>query len=175
MFTSPYLLLVALAADPSLAVAPDEPSGLDRINVSTTRASMELSWSDNEDRLKGALSPFPLRANVPMQVSVSVGTYSGPEFDGPVTITLKAPGQQKGELIEVKRAPGERLWLARFTPVEEGQHTLEFSFRTTRLKRTVATLDVAEAPVPRWPWYALLAVVTAVALGFGARSALKDR
>jgi hypothetical protein len=175
MFTSTYLLLIALAAEPSLAVAPEDPDALDRIAVNTNRASMDLSWADSEDRLKGALSPFPLRADVPMQVSVSVGTYSGPDFDGPLTITLKAPGAQKGESIEVKRPPGERLWLARFTPHEEGPHTLEFSFRTTRLKRTVATIDVADAPVPRWPWYALLAVVTALAIGFGARSALKDR
>jgi hypothetical protein len=170
MFTSTYLLFVALAADPL-----SEAGGLDRITVAPTRASTDLNWADDEDRLKGALSPLPLRAAVPMQVSVSVGTYSGPEFDGPVTITLKAPGQPKGETLEVKRPAGERLWLARFTPTEQGAHTLEFSFRTTRLKRVVAIIDVAEAPVPRWPWYALVAVVTAVALGLGARSALKDR
>lgn len=175
MFASTYLLLLTLATDPSLAVAPEGPSGLDRIEVSSTRASLDLNWADSEDRLKGALTPFPLRAQMPIQVSVNVGTYSGPEFAGPLTITLKARGEEKGQSVESNRLPGERLWLAQLTPDREGPHTLEFAFRTTRLKRTVAPIDVTEAPVPRWPWYALVAIVTAVALVLGARSALKAR
>lgn len=170
MFTMPCLLFAALAADPATALDPS--AGPDRIAVTASKATLELAWSDAEDRLKGAAGPSPVRANVPLQISVQVGTFAGGTFDGPVQFTLKAAGAERGESVEVRRAPGERLWLATLTPTSTGPHRLEFSFRSTRLKRSVAMIDVSDAPAPRWPWYGLVALATAIALGLGARSAL---
>lgn len=148
--------------------------GPDRINVDRRHQVLELAWSDTEDRLQGSLQPDFPRAGEPFKVLLHVGSFDGPPFEGPVTITLRSPGNPNGQVQTVKK--GAVNWVATFTPESTGVHQLDVSFRTTRLKVLHAELEVTDPPVPRFVLWAMVGIVVAAALGYGIRSVVrKDR
>jgi hypothetical protein len=148
--------------------------GPDRINVDRRNQVLELSWSDTEDRLQGSIQPDFPRAGEPMKVLLNVGSFYGPTFEGPVTITLRGPDNPNGLVQTVKK--GAVNWIATFTPESTGSYQLDVSFRTTRLKVLHADLEVTDPPVPRFVLWAMVGIVFTVALGYGIRSVVrKDR
>lgn len=168
MFLSAYLLV--LLAQP-VGVAPR-----DEIKVDIGAQTLDLSWSDAEDRIQGTISPRVPSDGQPLDVSAHVGTFQGAEFDGPVSFTLKsANASGGGDTRTVTRAPGEKAWRAHFVPAESGDYSLEISFRTTHLKVAKAALRVEPAKLPRWPWWTLMAGIAALALGLGVRAVFRKQ
>lgn len=164
MFPSAYLLvLLAQPVQPVLKMTPGT-------------ASVDFEWSDVEDRIQGSVTPRRPIEGKPLDVSAHVGTFQGVEFDGPVTISLKEKDSRGGgQSVTLKRAKGEKAWRTSFTPGAAGPYTLEISFQTTRHKVASGTIEVEDAPLSRWPWWALIGVLAVGALGFGVWSMFKKQ
>jgi hypothetical protein len=161
-----------------LTTAGAQPAGFlkgpDRVNVDRRNQVLELAWSDTEERLQGSIQPDFPRAGEPMKVLLNVGSFDGPTFEGPITITLRGPDNPNGQVQTVKK--GAVNWVATFTPESTGSYQLDVSFRTTRLKVLHADLEVTDPPVPRFLLWAMVGIVFTVALGYGIRSVVrKDR
>ena len=148
----------------------DRPPNVE-ISVTPSANGLDLAWSDVEDRLQGSISPrYPVEGTQ-LDVSAHVGSFQGVEFDGPLTFSLKPIASTGGgKSMTVKRGPGEKAWRAHFVPQDSGYHTLEISFSTTRMKVASSKILIGDAKVPRWPWWILVGVTGAVALGLGMRS-----
>ncbi|KFE63152.1 hypothetical protein DB31_2745 [Hyalangium minutum] len=169
------MLGLSLLAGLTTAVAqPAFLKGPDRISVDRRNQVLELSWSDTEDRLQGSIQPYLPRAGEPLKVLLHVGSFDGPTFDGPVTITLREPGSPRGQVQTVKK--GAVNWVTTFTPESTGLYQLDVSFRTTRLKVLHAEVEVTDPPVPRFVLWVMVGIAATVALGYGIRSVVrKDR
>jgi hypothetical protein len=137
----------------------------DRISVLRRNDVLELSWSDTEERLQGAIQPDPPIQGQPLKVLLNVGSFEGPAFDGPLTITLREAGATHGQVQTVKK--GAVNWIATFTPERAGPYQLDVSFRTTRLKVLHASLEVASPPVPGFVLWVMVGLAALVALGYG--------
>ena len=163
MFLSAYLLV--LLGQP-VGVAPR-----DEIRVDIGAQTLDLSWSDVEDRIQGTITPRIPVEGQPFEISAHVGTFQGAEFDGPVTFALKPLGAVGGgETQTVTLAKGEKAWRARFVPAEPGDYQLEISFRTIHLKVAKATIRIETAKLPRWPWWMLVGVISTLALALGIKA-----
>jgi hypothetical protein len=168
MFLSAYLLL--LVAQPGLRAPVDE------IALSPGVKTIDLAWSDVEDRLQGSISPKVPVEEAPIEISAHVGTFQGPEFDGPLTFSFKrSDSKGGGQSKTVKRAAGEKSWRATFVPETSGLHTLEISFATTRMKVASAKIPVGEAKLPRWPWWVIVGLAMTIALGLGVRAVFQKQ
>jgi hypothetical protein len=155
----------AFAADPPLLQAPD------RIAAQRKNDVLELSWSDTEERLQGAVQPdLPIEGQ-PFKVLLNVGSFEGAAFEGPLTITLREAGATHGQVQTVKK--GAVNWIATFTPESAGPHQLDVSFRTTRLKVLHLNIEVAPSPVPRFVLWGMVGLTALIALGYGLRSLLR--
>jgi hypothetical protein len=163
------MVLAALAVA-VIAQAPPAESA-DQIKVMRGAQSWDLSWSDAEDTLHGTVRPLELVEGQSADVSLTVGTFQGPPFDGPVTFSLRC--EEWSHELTVRRTSGERAWAASFVPEGAGDCVLDVAFNTLRHKRLHAKLAVAPARLTRTPWYVLIAVTAAALLGYGIRSVLK--
>ncbi len=158
-----------------LSQSPDAPLR-SQMAITVSTSAIELSWNDAEDRIQGSITPKHPTEGTALDVSAHVGSFQGAEFDGPVTFSFKPSNSMGGgKSSTVKRAPGERGWRASFLPEQTGVHTLEISFATTRMKVANAKIEVGEAKLPRWPWWILVGLTAAAALGLGVRSVLKKQ
>lgn len=114
-----------------------------RFNLKLEGEGWSFDWADQEDRVRGTVTPPELAAGSPLQVSIAVGAFASGDFDGPVTVTLEHLDGSWRELSTVHPAPMvPRVWNATFTPPASGQHRLEISFRSTRVKSISAPLEV---------------------------------
>jgi hypothetical protein len=165
------LALSLLAGGAAIAVDRLPPQASDRIIVEQRTNVLELSWSDTEERLQGAIQPDPPIAGQPLQVLLNVGSFEGAAFEGPLTITLREAGATHGQVQTVKK--GAVNWVATFTPERAGPYLLDVSFRTTRLKVLHASLQVSPSPVPRAVLWAMVGLAALVTLGYGLRSLLR--
>jgi hypothetical protein len=154
-----------------LLAQPPPPEKNDQVQVLRGQAAYDLEWSDAEDRMHGTVRPLDPVALKPVEVSLMVGTYQGPEFDGPVSATMRC--NDWSETRTVKRGKSERAWFAMFVPPDAGECSIDVSFTTTRLKLLHVKLPVQPAPLSRLPWYVIIVLVTVVALGLGVRSIFK--
>src|SRR4051812_30693528 len=123
---------------------------IDQIQPTRGAHSLDLEWNDAEDRLHGSLRPVDPISGRDLDISIMVGTFQGPDFDGPVTMTLRGEGDTQTRTV--KRGAGEKAWFARFVPASNGDYLLDVSFTTTRLKLLHAKFFVVSAPLDRWPW-----------------------
>jgi hypothetical protein len=162
------LLPLALFAQTPEGTEAGAPTERDAVQLIRGSSAWDLEWADAEDRLHGTVRPLDPFEGRPLEVSVRVGTLQGAEFDGPVTLTLRCEGWS--DTRTVRRAKSERGWFVQFTPEAEGNCSLDLAFTTTRYKRLHAKIPVQPAPLSRAPWYALLAVLSAGALGLGVRA-----
>jgi len=157
---------------------PESPPAADRftpnvIKQTPSRTGYDLSWSDAEDTLTGAITPAMPMEGQPFVISVRVGTFQGKDFDGPVRFIVRGEGQPPMEQL-VKRGPEERAWAATFVPAAEGHHLVEISFSSSRNKVLTAGVEVQGGRMPRWPWYVFAAVLLIGGIGAGVRFAKKD-
>ncbi len=155
----------AIAADPLPFQAPD------RISTQRKNDVLELSWSDTEERLQGAIQPDPPVEDQPFKVLLNVGSFEGAAFEGPLTITWREAGATHGQVQTVKK--GAVNWVATFTPENSGPYQLDVSFRTTRLKVLHASVEVAPSPVPRYVLWAMVGLTALISLGYGLWSLLR--
>jgi len=163
--------LSLLAGATASAAEPLPWQGPDRIAVQRRNNVLELSWSDTEDRLQGAIQPDQPVEGQPLKVLLNVGSFEGAAFEGPLTITLREAGATHGQVQTVKK--GAVNWVATFTPDTDGPYQLDVSFRTTRLKVLHASLAVATSPVPRFVLWAMVGLTALMALAYGVRSLLR--
>jgi hypothetical protein len=145
----------------------------DRIQVDRRNNVLELTWSDTEERLQGSLQPDMPHEGEPLKVLLNVGSFAGEDFDGPVTITLREAGSTHGQAVTVKRDKGTKNWRAEFTPETTGPYRLDVSFRTTHLKVLHADFEVIPRPVPRIVLWAIVGLLSALALGYGIWSLVR--
>ncbi|AEI66021.1 hypothetical protein [Corallococcus macrosporus] len=111
------------------------------------------------------------REGEPISVSLHVGTFEGPEFDGPLTLTFHptgAPSQQTKTLTR----DGVN-WHTEFTPDTPGPWDLEVRYRNTHLKVITARFAVASTPLPRGMGWGLILVGAGTALFLGLRNVLR--
>lgn len=167
MFPSLYLLTLLAQFTES-----PKPLTLDQAVVSKVGDQGELSWSDAEDRVTGSFSPQSPETGQQLEVVVRVGNLQGPPFQGPVTISLTPQAGGGGESQTVSFMPEPRAWAAKLKTGEPGAYWLELGFNTGRHKVVRAAVTVQEAKLPRWPWYVLIGLVGALALGLGVRSVI---
>ena len=159
------LYLLAFLAQ--LDARPDEAS------VERGPAGLSLEWKDTEERLRGTLHPAAPVVGEPIEVVLHVGSFDGPEFNGPLRVSLRPLNATMGETVTVTRSSSEVSWQTRLVAPSAGPYTLEVGFRTTHNKLVHAAIDVREAPLSRWPWLVVVGVVSALALGLGVRSVLR--
>lgn len=152
-----------------------KPPTLDQATVVEAAGQGELSWGDAEDKVTGSFSPFSPREGGELDVVARVGNLQGPEFAGPVTLTLKPVGQPQSDSKTVTPDPKAKAWAARLQVGGPGEYVLEIAYTTTRHKVVRAAVKVGEAPLSRWPWYALVAAAAGVALTLGVRAVLKRK
>lgn len=142
MFLSAYLAIVLSQPVPA-GFVPENTADKTAFAVSIDRSGASFDWSDSEDRVRGTISPSEFSSGDPLTVSVAVGSFSGGDFEGPVTLGLE---QVKGEwkALETVAAPksAPRVWNATFTPPEAGPYTLKVSFRTSRQKSVRGAIEV---------------------------------
>lgn len=151
-------------------------SDLSTLKIELSGAVQTVNWSDAEDRVRGTISPVTLHAGQPMKVSVSVGAFQGEEFAGPVTFSLRPIEDIGGaDTVTVKRGPGEKAWAHEFIPREAGEHRLEISWRTTRLKVARGTVMVERAFVPPWVGWTIGVSLVVLTVGVGAWWMLQKR
>lgn len=139
-------------------------------------AGWTFAWQDTDERLKGTLTPRAPRAGAPLTVSAAVLPLTGPDFDGPVTFSLR-PLAELGstESFTVTRPDGAKTWSATFTPREPGEHRLEISWRSTHHKVVRGVVPVGEAGLPPWlDWAVGVGLVTLAVLG-GAWSLFRGK
>ncbi len=141
------------------------------MEVRPHEGQFQLTWRDAEDVLEGAVLPSRLEVGQPVTVSVRIRTFEGAAFEGPVTVTLRAAGEQHGPSVVVNRE-GER-WLAQLTPEVAGPHVLSVGWRTSRHKVVHGDVVVYPAPLPRALLWGLTALLILVVVGVGAARVLR--
>lgn len=164
-------VLITLLGQQQLEWPKPEGERLDQVTAVRGPSSLDLDWSDAEDRMHGTVRPLDPIAERPVELSVMVGTFQGPEFDGPVTMTMRCADWQ--ETRTVRRAKGERAWFVSFVPLSAGECQVDLGFNTTRSKLLHLQLFVAEAPLSRAPWFVILGALLIAAFGLGVRAVFR--
>ncbi len=168
--TPSVLPVLALTLLGSLPVDPQAgESELTTLTLTSTRETWNLSWNDTEDVLRGSIASRTFRAGEPLTLSLNLNSYTGGEYTGPLTVSLRPLMEMGGgESHTVERNPRDHLWAVTFTPAEAGEHRLEVAFRTTHLKSVRATITVDEGRVPPWVGASIAAALILMAVGAGA-------
>lgn len=162
------LCLVLFTAMPVDATAGENP--LTTLQIARVGDSVNLSWSDTEDLLKGSLTPALARVGEPLRISLSLAQFERGLLEGPVTMSLRPLNELGGtdSLTVSPPAKGERLWVGTLTPKASGPHRLEFAWSSTHRKVVRGTIMVEEARLAPWVPFAVGATLILVAVGFGA-------
>jgi len=164
-------LLLATGATGQPLETPGQPPDL--VKIHPQEESLELSWSDTEDRLQGSVRPLVPHTGEPLHVILHVGSFEGAEFNGPLTLSLREKGATHATSVTVTR--DGRYWRASFTPESSGPHVLDMSFRTTRHKLLHASLQVEPSPkVPRLVFWSILGAGLVLLLGYSVRNLLRE-
>jgi hypothetical protein len=177
MFLSAALTVVLSQPVPE-GFRPDNTASRMTFQPRAGPAGWSFDWADQEDRVRGTISPGELSAGDPLSVSVTVGAFEGPDFDGPVSLSLEQADGPWRELTTIA-APTTppRVWTARFVPPSSGRYQLEVAFRSSRQKPLRGPLEVGMGRVPRAVGLSvgigaiLLAVVYGLTLLFRRESA----
>ncbi len=166
MFLKAYILVTA-ASLPVDIHAGENPQTV--LSVHQASAAWTFSWNDTEDALSGTLSPVPLRAGVPFTLSATVRPISGPEFDGPVTFSLRPlEGMGSVQSVTVKPGKDEKSWAVQLTPPAEGKYRLEIGWATTHHKVVRGELDIKEPLLPQWFPVTVGTLLVALVVGIAA-------
>ncbi|MBZ4417029.1 hypothetical protein K8638_11080 [Myxococcus sp. RHST-1-4] len=117
------------------------------------------------------MHPAQPKAGEPLTLSLHVGNFQGPEFDGPLTLTF----HQEGAPAQVTRTLTRQgvNWHTELVPDTPGIWELEVRYRHTHLKVLTARVPVMEPPLPRGLGWGMIIVAAGTALGLGVRGALR--
>ncbi|WP_426750825.1 hypothetical protein [Myxococcus sp. Y35] len=143
----------------------------DQIRVERRGNVLELRWSDAEERLQGTIHPAMPREGEPISVSLHVGNFEGPEFDGPLTLTFHPAGSPEQQTKTLTRDGVN--WHTELVPDGPGPWDLEVRYRRTHLKVLTARFVVSSTPIPRGVGWGLVLVGAGAALAFGVRNVLR--
>lgn len=160
--------LVAWLLVAGTAAAAPAPS---HVRVERRGNLLELRWSDAEERLQGTIHPAQPREGEPLTLSLHVGNFQGPEFDGPLTLTFHQVGSPSQQTLTLVRDGVN--WHAQLVPDAAGPWELEVRYRSTHLKVLTAHFTVASRPLPRFLGWGLVALGVGVALALGLRGLLR--
>lgn len=150
MFLSAYLAIVLSQPVPE-GFVPENTADKTTFRLVSDRAGWSFDWSDQEDRLRGTVQPVELSSGDPFTVSVAVGAFQGPEYDGPVTLGFEQAGAEGWKALETVQPSKEtpRVWKATFTPPSTGQYLLKVTWRSSRQKSVRGTVEVGMGRVSR--------------------------
>ncbi len=127
-----------------------------KLELMTEAETTTFDWHDTEDRVRGLIEPRLFKTGLASTVSVNVGSFTGPDYDGPVTLSFRPVDQVGGGYQQTTaKKPGEKSWVFALTPSEPGPHVLEVSFRTSKLKVLRGEALVREGPLPAWIGWAV--------------------
>ncbi len=166
MFLSAYLAIILSQAFPVDARAGENK--LTQLELETTPNGLTFDWSDADESLRGQVSPQPVRAGRSFTISAVLQPFTGDEFTGPLTFSLrplKEMGSTWSQTIERKK--GERGWVKEVTLAEPGDYRLEISWRTTHHKVVRGVLPVAPSGLPRWLTWVVGGGLIVIALSIG--------
>lgn len=172
MFLTAYIALLS-SQFPVDAQAGENK--LTQLPLKPTPQGLLFDWADADEALRGQVSPLQVRAGEPLTVSAVLRPLSGPEFDAPLTFSLRpleAMGSTRSLTVERQKDPAEggagpRGWVAQFTPEDPGEYRLEISWRSTHHKVVRGIVQVAPRALPRWVTWAVGSGMIATALGIG--------
>jgi hypothetical protein len=164
-----------------LSGAPPLGENVGALGIKASSGTLALEWADVEHRLRGAISTEAPKAGVPFTVGLQLGTIDGPEFDGPVFVTVKRPRPERSpDVVGVPRVEDlsvgdvqtlqrgtDGVWSGRFVAPESGPHLLQISFRAGRQKQLAGAFEVAAAPVPAWFGWLVGTLAVGIAIGLG--------
>jgi hypothetical protein len=170
------LLLLCVAqippSDPWVGTSPET-----QLKLRSTNAQLSFDWHDEEDRLRGTLTPTTPRAGQPVELLVSVEPMEGAAFEGSVTAALRPLGQvgAAAVMVTIPKPGPTRQWRFELSPLQAGEHVLELRWQTTRMKVVRGKLAVGDGPLPRWFGWALGAVVIVGSIGASAVALLRAK
>lgn len=165
MFLSAYLAILCSQLPVDARAGENK---LTQLELKLSVQGLTFEWSDADESLKGQISPQPVRAGRTMTVSAVLQPFVGDDFTGPITFSLR-PLSEMGSTLSVTavRKPGERGWVAEFTPEESTDYRLEMSWRTTHHKVVRGVFPVSPRGLPGWMTWAVGGGLIAIALGIG--------
>lgn len=148
MFLSAYLAII-LTQLPVDARAGENK--LTQLELKLTPNGLTFDWADADESLRGQVTPNPVRAGRSLTISAVLQPFTGDDFTGPLTFSLRPLNEMGSTWTEtVTRKPGERGWVKEVTLTEPGDYRLEISWRTTHHKVVRGVLPVSPAGLPVW-------------------------
>lgn len=162
------LLATVLAVTAQLPVdvrAGENP--LTVMDIKRAGAVYSLHWTDAEEALRGAISA-PVQAGKPFEISASLQPLSGPDFDGPLTYSVRRLSDMGSTQSQtVHRKAGQKSWVTSMTVDEPGKYRFEIGWNSTHHKVVRGVFDVEPEGFPRWVSWVLGIGALVVAIGFG--------
>lgn len=155
----------AVLAQPPDGFIPDNTNALTQFSLKPGSDGSSFDWADQEDRVRGTVTPKDLKAGKSITISLSVGPIAG-DYAGPVTVGLESQNGTVRQSITVAPPTAQpRVWNATMTVPEAGEYWLKVGFRTTRFKTLKAPVEVGAGGVPEG--FALAFALGAVAIVVG--------
>jgi hypothetical protein len=165
MFLSAYLAILCgqLPVD-----ARAGENKLTQLELKVNPNGLAFDWADTDESLRGQVTPQPVRAGRTMTVSAVLQPLTGDDFTGPITFSLRPLNEMgSAQSLTVSRKPGERGWVAEFTPAEATDYRLEMSWRTTHHKVVRGVFPVSPGGLPAWVTWVVGGGLIAIALAIG--------
>lgn len=165
MFLSAYLAILSGQFPVDARVGENK---LTQLQLKVTPNGLTFDWADADESLRGQVTPQPVRAGRSMTVSAVLQPFTGDDFSGPITFSLR-PLNEMGstQSLTVSRKKGERGWVAEFTPVEATDYRLELSWSTTQHKVVRGVFPVSPGGLPGWVTWAVGGGLIVIALIIG--------
>ena len=165
MFLSAYLAIILMQLPVDVRAGENK---LTQLDLKETPNGLAFDWSDTEESLRGQVTPNPVHAGRSLTISAVLQPFTGDDFTGPLTFSLRPLTEMGSTLTEtVERKKGERGWVKEVTLAEPGDYRLEISWRTTHYKVVRGVLPVSPGTVPVWVTWLLGGglIVTALSIG----------
>ena len=91
MFLSAYLAILT-SQFPVDARAGENK--LTQLELKVTANGLTFEWGDADESLRGQLSPQPVRVGRTVTVSAVLQPFTGPDFTGPLTFSMRPLNEQ---------------------------------------------------------------------------------
>ncbi len=165
MFLSAYIAIILSQLPVDVRAGENK---LTTLELKVMPTGLSFDWSDTDESLRGQVSPQPVRAGRSLTISAVLQPFTGDEFTGPLTFSLRPLGEMGSTWTEtVSRKPGERGWVKEVTLTEPGDYRLEISWRTTHHKVVRGVLPVSPAGLPVWLTWVVGGGLVVIALSIG--------